>query len=524
VTKPAPAAVKAAAPQQTALAEDEVVIARGGQRLKFASGEIEVTNKKRCCRRAKKDLLIKYSDIKSTAVEWYCFSGALVIKDSEVTHKFKFGKASLMQAAAALRRKMEKPAGKQTDAVTKIRLLLDGYPNVGVSNTGLITKKKKSCCSCMSTAAYIPWKSIVALRMTRTCRNGVITITAKTMEDVQEGTTKAFGKDTSETTINIKIHRSTSEGLYQPMTTIMSNNFSHMEELAGMHIHNTSGHVKVTKAGMFLDSPIGCCGSFVKSFIPWGSMVAMKYRHRSCCKKASFLIQDRLQAPVNVGSLGYTDFEDVRRVFSKTVAEGPLPGSGDADAPLARGLTLNPEGMHSKKRYCTTEQLFSPWAKIDGLTLNIGSCGCSGTIHLITEAGHDFKVFKSRKRELLWQKFDEIHKWKYGAAGAGGNKLCFNEDEKDSRKTCVLTDQSLKLCLKKGKTIQEVDLERIVGARAAKKGKNAIDVALNVGQANKCAMLRINIVGTEAATLAEDICKRATKRKNAIKKLTGLEA
>jgi len=253
-------------------------------------------------------------------------------------------------------------------------------------------------------------------------------------------------------------------------------------------------------------------------------MVALTYRHRGCCKKATFRIRDRLQAPVDVGSVSYTDFEEIRKVFSKAVAEGPLPGQ--SAEPVARGLTLNQEGMHSmrKKCCCRTRQLFSPWAKIDGLTVNMGSCGCSGTIHLITEAGHDFKVFKSRKRELLWQKFDEIYKWKYGAAGACGNKLCFNEDEKDSRKTCVLTDQSLKLCLKKGKTIQEVDLERIVGARAAKKGKNAIDVALNVGQANKCAMLRINIVGTEAATLAEDICKRATKRKNAIKKLTGLEA
>jgi len=523
VTKPAPAAVETPAPQPEP-AEDEVVNARAGQRLCFTNAMIEVTNKRRCCVRPKKDLSIKYSDIQNTTVEWYCFSGALVIKDSDGTHRFKFGKVRLMQAASALRRRMEKSVGKQKDAATKVRLLLDGYPDVGVSNTGLITKKKKTCCSCMSTAAYVPWTSIVALRMKRTCLSGMITISANTEEDVQVGRTKTFGKDTSETTINIKTHRSTSEGLYQPLTTIMSSNFSHMEELAGMHIQNTQGHVKVTKAGMFLESDISCCGGFVKSFLPWGSMVAMTYRHRSCCKSASFLIQDRLQAPVNVGSLDYTDFEDVRKVFSKTVAEKPVPASGESDAPIARGLTLNQEGMHSKRKYCSMEQLFSPWAKIDGLTVNMGTCGCSGTIHLITEAGHDFTVFKSRSKDLLWQKFDEIHKWKYGASGDGSNKLCFNQDEKDSRKTCVLTDQSLRLCFRKGKTIQEVDLERVVGARAAKKQKNAIDVALNVGQANKCAMLHISIVGTEAEKLAEDICKRSTKRKNDIKKMTGLEA
>merc|ERR1712064_229410 len=175
---------------------------------------------------------------------------------------------------------------------------------------------------------------------------------------------------------------------------------------------------------------------------------------------------DRLQAPVNVGSLDFSDFEEVRKIFLKTVAEGPARASGEADAP-GRGLTLN-----------------------------MGTCGCSGNIHLIPEAGHDFKVFKSRNKDALWQKFDEIRKYKYGALNAGSNTLCLNQDDKDDRKTCVLTDQSLRLSLKKGKKIQEIDLERVIGARAAKRGKSAIDVALNVGQGKKkCAILRIKIQG-----------------------------
>jgi len=518
----APVALKspraASATQQVVLAEDEVVNARGGQRLKFTNDVIEVTNKKRCCCR-KKDHEIKYSDIQSTVVEWYCFSGALVIKTSDATHRFRFGKVKLMQAASALRRRREKPVGQQQDAVAQVRQLLAKYPRVGVSNTGLITKKKKSCCSCVSTALYTPWTSIVAVRMTRTCCKAKITITAKLDGDVQ-GTGKGFGKDTSETTICIKGRCCAKDDLYEPLTTIMSKNFSHMDELVG--VKNKRGRIKATKAGLFLDSGKTCCGGFVKSFVPWGSMVAMMYRHRSCCKKAALMIQDRLQAPVNVGSLDFSDFEEVRKIFSKTVAEGPVRASGESDAP-GRGLTLNQEGMHYKRKYCSMKQLFSPWAKIDGLTLNMGTCGCSGNIHLITEAGHDFKVFKTRNKDALWQKFDEIRKYKYGAS-AGGNKLCFNQDEKDDRKTCVLTDQSLRLSLKKGKKIQEIDLERVIGARAAKRGK-AIDVALNVGRGKKkCAILRIKIQGTEAGMLADDIRERSTKRKNDIKKITGLEA
>merc|ERR1719240_72888 len=249
--------------------EDEIVNARGGQRLKFTTGVVEVIHKKRCCCR-KKDYEIKYSDIQSTVVEWYCFSGALVIKASDATHKFRFGKVKLMQAASALRRRREKPVGQQQDAVAKVRSLLARYPRVGVSNTGLITKKKKSCCSCVSTAVYTPWTSIVAVRMTRTCCKKKITITAKIDEDVQ-GTAKDFGKDTSETTISIKGRCCGKDDLYEPLTAIMSQNFSHMEELVG--VKNKRGHIKATKAGLFLDSGKTCCGGFVKSFIPWGSMV-----------------------------------------------------------------------------------------------------------------------------------------------------------------------------------------------------------------------------------------------------------
>jgi len=290
-----------------------------------------------------------------------------------------------------------------------------------------------------------------------------------------------------------------------------------------MSIQNTYGQVRVTKAGMFLDSKISSCGGFVKSFIPWRSMVSMTYRHRSCWNSASFLIEDRLQATVHVGSLDYKDFEDVRKVFVKTAAEDTVATSGQSAAGVPLGLTLNQEGMHSKSQCCSMKQLFSPWAKIDGLTLNIGTCGRSGSIHVITEAGHDLIVFKSRNEDSLWQKFDEIHKRKFGAFGTGSNKLCFNQDGKDSRKTCALTDQSLRLCSKKGKTIEVVDLERVIGARAAKNGEKAIDVALNVGRHNKCVVVHISIQGTEAVKLAEEICKRSNKRKNDIKKMTGHE-
>jgi len=68
-------------------------------------------------------------------------------------------------------------------------------------------------------------------------------------------------------------------------------------------------------------------------------------------------------------------------------------------------------------------------------------------------------------------------------------------------------------------------LERVVGALATKKkGRSAIDVALSVGQDNKCAILYIVINDQEAGVVAEEICKRSTQRKSDLKSVTGLIA
>jgi len=306
----------------------------------------------------------------------------------------------------------------------------------------------------------------------------------------------------------------------------MSNNFSHTEELPGMHIQNSTGHIKATKAGMFLDSEISCCGGFVKTFIPWGSMVTMAYRRRTCCKKAGFLIGDRLQTPVNIGVVSQEDFEEVRRIFSETVAEVGNAPPGEANTPAGHGMTLSQDGIYHVRKCCGMRRLFIPWAKIDGLVMSMGTCGCScAKLHLITEAGHEFRVLKTGNKKLLWEKFDDIHKLKYGTSDSGGSKLRFNVNTKDDRKTCVLTNQSLRLCSGNGRRIEEVDLERVVGVRASKKkGKNAIDIALSVGQGNKCSVLSIPLEDEQAGDVAKQIRQRATERKNRLQRTTGLIA
>lgn len=507
--------------------EDEVVDARKGRRLIFTEGMLKVTSRKRCCKRVQlEEYEIKYSNIVNTVAEWYCFSGALVITErSNDKHTFVFGKSTLMRAASALRRRTEDAVGRQKRIATKVRMLLDDNTSVGVTDLGLVTKKRSSCCK--STAVYVPWKAIVSTRMTRTCFSGTVTVNTKVNDGVQGDDMEPgqkFGIDYSQTTIKIKTYRSISEGLNELLTNIMSTNFSHMEEMPGMHIENSTGHVKATKAGLFLDSEISSCGGFVKTFIPWGGVATLAYKDQTCCKRARLLIGDRLQTPVNVGAVAFLDFEEIRNLFSKTVAELT---PAEPNQPAGHGLTLNQDGLHlvHRKCCCGVRRFFVPWAKIDGLMVRPGCCGCAGAqLKLITEAGQEFMVLKTRDRKLLWEKFDEVHKWKFGTP-SDRNKLDFNVDAKDSRATCVLTNQSLRLCLGKGK-IKEVDLERVVGARKAKKkGVNAIEVALSLGKSNKCEKLVIPLTDDrQAEEVAKDIRDRVTDRRNYIKKTTGLVA
>merc|ERR1712007_231825 len=128
------------------------------------------------------------------------------------------------------------------------------------------------------------------------------------------------GEDYTYNTFIIKTSKAVLEGLQKQLSLITCKDFLHMEELPGIHIRNKYGHAKATLAGMLLQSQTGC-GGLVKSFIPWGSMTMMAYKAPNCCSQGGLVIGDHLQMPVNVGPVSPEDFESVRSIFSKNVAE-----------------------------------------------------------------------------------------------------------------------------------------------------------------------------------------------------------
>lgn len=303
-----------------------------------------------------------------------------------------------------------------------------------------------------------------------------------------------------------------------------------MEVISDAHIHNKACFAQVTKSGMFLQSKVGCCGGVTKAFIPWASMTSMTYQKQTCCKKSRFLISDRLLQPIDVGSVSFDDFEAVRNIFSQATAEEvghKMKLAGEAfqeDAELLKnedkGLNPKKDGIHRVMRNCgcAVTLSFIPWAKIDGLMLEQSSC-FGGALYLITEAGQFYKVVKSNQQKNLWKTYDELKLMKYGSdPGAMGSPTVFNE-HKDERYSCVLTDQSVRLSLKNNAVVEEIDLDRVLGARCGKTGKR-LEIAISMGARDACTILSVDLAPCEDAyPLIADLKLRARRRKEVIRSL-----
>merc|ERR1712007_254861 len=337
------------------------------------------------------------------------------------------------------------------------------------------------------------------------------------------------GEDYTYNTFIIKTSKAVLEGLQKQLSLITCKDFLHMEELPGIHIRNKYGHAKATLAGMLLQSQAGC-GGLVKSFIPWGSMTMMVYKAPNCCSQGGLVIGDHLQMPVNVGPVSPEDFESVRSIFSKNVAEDGRRSAKSAaklTTPIKQGLELKEDGIYETTMTCYGAQsLFIPWAKIGGLVMKIRrSACCNSVLYLVTEAGQGFKAMEGRNMKLLWEKFDEIQALKFETPDPDAKKTIFNNDENDSCKACILTKQSLRLCLDEGRKIVEIDLDRVVGVRDSLFGKKILEVALRMGRTNKCSVLRVELGEQEdGEQLSIAIRKHAKQRKNYVKSHTGLIA
>lgn len=480
---------------------------------------------------------MEWDDIQNVSVEWNCFcGGTLILKDMKgANYKFHMGKTPLLKVAAGVRRMKERqPKPHILPLAVKVRLLLENHEEVYASNSGLVAKRPHGFF--ISKPSYIPWSSIVSTRVDTDCTGGKVTINAisqseaaqpnkrrSRMElqiDVDDDDDTSFSVDTTHQTIIIKTGIPTARLLHDYLTSIMSDNFAKMEELPNVHIYNKSYHAKATQSGMFLHSAVGRWGGGVtKAFIPWSSMVSMTHipNHR---KKGQFLIHDRSEVPLDLGDVSSENFETVRDSFSNAVVESARVHGPDAGPPSTlsskKGLCPGPAGiLDVVESKGLKKQLFIPWSRMDGLVLTTGQRCSPGAMYLVTETGLCYKIEESRKMDVLWGVFDKAHDLKYGHNTATYERV-FNKKD-DPRFSCRLTDQSLRLCYKKGKVVVELDLERVITAHQGKRGTKVLEIATSMGQMNKSTVISLELnKDDDAMDIAEEIQSRAVSRKKSL--------
>lgn len=515
----------------------------GRRVLKLLEDRLEVEKNKSLL--SNKKVLASYSwkDVEKVCVDWRCFSGVLGVKlkNGEQYH-FKMSKNLLMHTASAVHRRI----GRLTSPVSrapvdeKVRKLLQNHTDVGVSDNGIMVKRRTGCCTYGIVLTL--WSSFVSIRLSRGCRTGEITVHTLVKKNPKRelkdewsvnGGFKSGGdnllsdadvddvefvNDQAQDTFKIKVGAATSEQLYNAMKTKMSDNFKDMEELPGVFPMKSKYVMgKLTSAGIDV-TLYHACAHESKIFTPWDDVVSVAYKHPTCCKQSCIVIEDRADTPILLKGVPFKAFQDIEEVFAgKSVEDAKLKSGQKGSDNLvttggSKGLQVLRDGIHNEKSRCCIRNVrtFIPWSKLDGLTMTSSALGRT-TLELVTETGNRFRVARTTKRRA-WEEFDKFHKAKYGEKP--DTVQVFNQGKED-KYCCKLSDQSLLLSLNKGKKIVEVDLDRVISARRAKQTHTQLEVFISMGKLSDVITVPLN--GANARQLASDIRGKAEQRKRLLK-------
>jgi len=487
------------------------------------------------------------------------------------THVFQMSKSKLLQVTALIQMRMEACTNTLSKThAAKVRKLLQKNTDYGVSDMGFLTKERGCCCK--NRVISLPWTSIVSIRMVKNCSGGQVRIgtvsdvvARRPLQEMGKVTKSSrgnyepeevskhdeeFKRNLSHRSITFKLYRSTAEALYEDLSAIMCEERKDMDEED--YIHTQLSHTRTTNAGMRIETKDGHCGGFSKVFIPWGSVNSITHTTKRNNKEVSFHVHDRLQEKTDLGLGKFKDYEKLRSLFSAKVAEFKVPTDQTVNLEelvnklgAKRGLAPMPDGIHELRKMWnqTVMRTFVPWSRFDGIVVDLGGCCKHGTVCLVTESGERLQVAHTAKTDLLWEIYEQFRLMKYGKIKYGNGSedevndetdaLTFNDnadkhktvnDDVDERregerKSCKLTNESLKFCMKKGRIIEEIDLERVIDARrSSETNKKQLEVAFSVGitKSSRIEKLPLN-ENDDAEKLAYEIKRRAEARKKIIR-------
>jgi len=296
----------------------------------------------------------------------------------------------------------------------------------------------------------------------------------------------------------------------------MCESFAEMEELPDVEpIHSDTCLGKITKAGVFV-TIFSHFSNERQIFLPWSSIIRVAYEHGAAAKKSRLLIQERSGDTVILEGITYNCYAAMEKTFAQNALEDTElkqenPQKIDIEE-NKNNFTLKADGIYEEQGGCCTPkmQTYVPWSKVDGLLYQEYSF--KGSVFLITDTGHMFRVANAVGKSAAKAMYNKVRRLKYGTSG--GDEV---EEMNQPKKSVILTDQSVKLFLNGSKHVQEIDLERVIGARRGKNTHKELEIAVNIGNMYKGQLITVTLMDNEyARQLAKDIRERAQMRKTAL--------
>lgn len=514
---------------------------RNGKELQFGENALLVISKGLAKKRIDR---YEWADIERVLVEWFCFSGSLVIKlKNGEQYEFSIRKSQVMHTVSAIHRRIGKTREGRTDTVRKpvdaeSLKLLEDHVDVGISDTGLMLRRNTGCWT--AGIVFVPWDSLTSIKLSRRCYTGTVTLDTVLKRKPPEsshrhwnarGGTRREGEsllsdsdkddielddDRENEVIIIRGRAMHTEHIYDSLSRRMCAKFADMEERKDAHvIHSNCVSGKITDAGIF--ATISARFSENKVFIPWSSIISVVYKFPTCMRSSSLVIEDRSGTPTELNGVDEEVFQDLSRIFSDmTLEDTSLKHGREAQQPESEqkstNLTVSLDGVHDNRAHCCCRRskLFVPWSKIDGLVFKTTKIG--GRVFIVTETGQEVRMADTTTFKA-WAEYDRLHTMKYGPPQLHDPVITFNE-AKEPHKSCKLSSQSIKVTLNKGKVVKEIDLERVIGARRGRNSHKELEIGAGIGHRSKCMLISVPLTTTQnARELAKEISTYAEKRK-----------
>eukprot|EP00811_Abedinium_folium_P020416 NODE_2939_length_2118_cov_10.368157.p1 GENE.NODE_2939_length_2118_cov_10.368157~~NODE_2939_length_2118_cov_10.368157.p1 ORF type:complete len:530 (+),score=112.58 NODE_2939_length_2118_cov_10.368157:136-1725(+) len=465
-----------------------------------------------------------WEDIEGVFVEWFCFTGKLIIKlNNGEDYSWKLWRSELIHAASAIHRGAKRKSQKKTQGSVetpgvdaKLRKLLLQDPNVGLSADGLMMKQRTSLFS--GHIILASWHSIVSAKLTRNHCGGRISINAidnhsemKKVVPTRQVSVRAtsghnllhhedidrveFYDEQNRAVVEINTDPQNSDALFGNIQSVLCGGFDGTKPLTEtLPICAKNIYATMLTAGLFAHMSSTCSCIESKVFVAWESIVCISYKAATCLKDSQLSIHDRSGSmPLVLRGVSEEEYESLKATY--------VALSGDA-----KGAEL------VSVRYCRRSMRdFVLWQSVAAVCYE--QVGMSARVLYLTSSGSCLQLpVPNGRRDNAWQIFLDANLKKYPSTESKTGRSFGLSDNK--KMGCFLTDQSLRLSLQKGAHVIELDLNFVIGARRGRCSHAELEVGVSLRGTWPDNVITVSLDKSDnARVIAQDVNDRVAKLK-----------